>query len=230
MPYIIEKLPDPYLKKIKITFGSLLAVLPEKIPYEGHVWIGGRLARDGAQILSGKDVITEGLIFLIDSDDDPLPETMQYFDGLVASLGIHATVSKEWRNQSREAILLYANGEKLLDAQGCYKRPPPAIAKEQIITKEFVYRRLPQTVPFLRTLWWTGSFAKFGESFHDLDIFIDDTGHWNDRVPITEIIKMKHYFTKLLGCRVDVGCIMMLEREPIAMCKLYENGCLCPLP
>lgn len=210
---LVTTLPQTY-ETIKVTtMSDLLTVLPENLLYPFNVWISGSLSRDGK---------TAGnLTFLLEGEGDPSSEIMQYFNSLVEPLGISATASYQWRNQSIQAIRIYNDGRLILNKDGSFKEFPTPVNSKIEITPDYLYAILPQTIPFTETLYLAGGIPKNGFSLNDVDIMLEPTE------PKSKFSAIRKYFVNILGVKVDVGNTPMPDREPIYQFKLYENGELC---
>lgn len=223
MATIVSTLPQSNISIKTITLRELIEVLPEQLQYDYNVWISGRLARDGKT--------SDNLIFIIEQDTEPTSEVMQYFSSLVFSLGISATASENWRNRKEFLVRLYNSGKLIINKIDLtYTEPPSAIKSLSELTQEYVRSKLPAIIPFLDTLWLTGSIVKNGYSCNDLDIMVGEPILENDLVigfPNLESEKLsiiRDYFANLLGWQVHVGTKIMKEREPIYLYKIYGNG------
>ncbi len=223
MAQITTVLPQDQHPTAVVTIGDLLSVLPDTLPIDLNVWIGGRIARDG------KTAST--LVFLIESEEEPSAEIKQYFSSLVQPLGIQATVSNAWRNESITAMRLYNLGRLIVDKSTCQytELPGPIVARPDITVQEII-AKLPDTIPFTETLWLTGSLVKNGWSCKDVDILVGSTTDFTDAVAAATLSAIRKFFVAVLECRVDVGARVMPEREPVFVFKLYESGNKCPLP
>lgn len=210
----ITTLPQDYVPIVIVTIQDLVSVMPQTLLYPFNVWISGSLARDGKA--------TGSLTFLIEGDGDPTSEIMNYFNTLVQPLGVTATAAFNWKNKSLSAIRLYNNGQLIVNPDGSFKEFPAPINEKLEITIDYVYNRLPQTIKFKETLYLTGGLTRDGFSLNDVDIMLEPTE------PKTKFYDIKKFFTQILGVKVDVGNTPMIDREPIYLFKMYENGELCP--
>lgn len=204
------------IEPIKVlTIKELLTQLPETLNYNLNVWIGGKLARYGAT--------TENLIFFVDSIDYPSSEIMIYFHSFVEPLNFQATVSNDWKvNNNINTIKLYNNGRLIIDKETmAYKELPSIIEQNFIITYQDVLSRLPNEIEWNCVIYLTGSIVKNGFSNNDVDFIVFDN---IDRLIINDIRK---YLTSKLSCKVHVGSSIMIDREPVYLYKIYENGLLC---
>lgn len=216
MPVYVDTLPQK-IDAIKVTtLQDIISVLPETILYPINVWIADKIARFGKT--------TGNLIFLTDSENELLSELKIYFDSLITSLGIAATLSNEYKSNRYVAIRLYDNGELLLDKQTLtYKRSPSPIQAPPVLTVDEIKQKIPSTIPWTYTIYLTGGIVKTGWSVNDADLITFDE---MSRQTLGEI---RNYFTNIIGWKTDIGQIVMKEREPVYLFKLYESGSLCPL-
>jgi len=214
MPIYVDTLPQVQ-EQIKVTtLKQLVEVLPETINYQIDIWIAGKIARFGKT--------TENVIFLTDSLEEPSSELMCYFCDLVKSLGIVATLTNEYKNSRYLAFRLYDKGSLLIDKTTLtYKRLPEPITEAPVLTIDEVKQKLPQTIQWSYTIYLTGGLVKNGWSVNDADLITFDE---EARPQLAEI---RNYFTNLLGWKTDIGQTIMVNREPVYLYKLYENGGLC---
>lgn len=236
MAKIVTTIPQSIAPFKFITIDQVMAALPDTIPFMGVIGLSGK-------IVKGKQTTT--LIFQLRSDESVPSEMRLYFSGLISAAtngDFHATVNNAWRDLGLDIMWLYVDGEKILGNDLVYRRMPPPIEMPMEITWDLVRSRLPQTVPFMQTIWATGSIVKNGCSYNDFDTVVGEpkfdengevTGFENIEKP--QLIIMKRYFetqtnlgvTVFDKIRVDIGNRIMTEREPVYLCKLYENGSLC---
>jgi hypothetical protein len=191
--------------------------MPDVLPYELNVWVGDSLGKFGRT--SEKNVI-----FYVQSENFPSSEVMQYFNSLVEPLGLTATAVHTWYSQHLARIGIYNQGVLIRDRNSLTMTGAPIdIELPPVLTASYMRSRLPQTIPFQQTIWFTGScmHPEKGWSGKDADIIVFGE---EDRKKQVEI---KYYFENLLGWRVDVGAAVMANREPVYICKTYEGGELC---
>jgi hypothetical protein len=215
MPVYVDTLPQNIetIKTTKIT--DLVKILPEQIDYKINVWIGGKLARYG--------ITTDNLIFFGEVNNEPSVELKLYFSSLVKSLGVQATISKNWKVSSFDMIRLYNEGNLIIDKKTMkYIEPITEVHELPIIEVKEIIEKLPKEIEWKCTIYLTGGLVKNGWSANDIDIMTFDL--INDR---KIFIEMKNYFTDLFGWKTDVGSTIMEEREPIYLYKIYEKGELC---
>src|ERR1043166_1135106 len=214
MPIYTDTLPQSQTEPKSVTLRALVEILPEVLEQPFDVWIAGKLARFG--------ITTDNLIFLLDFADEPPPEIRSYFSHLVESLGITATASNGWKNQSIVALKLYNEGRLIIDkSTGTYRELPRA-RQLPILTIPEIVDKFPIEIPWQHTMYLTGGIVKNGWSANDVDIIIEEPG-----VQKKTLGEIRNYFTQLLGGRTDVGRRVMPEREPVYLYKLYEAGRLC---
>lgn len=206
MPTYVNTLPQNVAPIKTVTLQQLIDWLPMRIT-PMNVWIAGKIARFGQT--------AENLIFLIEQENEPDSETMEYFDSMVVGLGIHATVSNNCRNQNFSAIPLYSNGNKIASKSNFITQSVP------ILTVEEVMRKVPTRVKWPYDLYLTGGLVKNGWSANDADIIVFDSATKE------ELAEMRNFFTKLFGWKTDVGQKVMPEREPVYLYQLYSKGNLC---
>ena|ERR1051326_3695743 len=214
MAQFVATLPQREAEIKVTTIQDLVRILPEEIEYPIEVWIGGNIARFG--------ITTGNLIFLVDCDGEPSPEARAYFSGLAAPLGISATVGSNWKDQSIVAVKLYNDGKLLLDRETGSYRGLPVSRKIPILTAEEMCAKLPAKVPWTFTTYLTGGLVKNGWTANDVDFLILEP-----TLSRPVIYEMKKFFTRALGWRTDVGQLIMADREPVYLYKIYEQGKLC---
>lgn len=205
---IVTTLPQNIQEIKVISIKDLVRVLPNKLDYKVNVWIADKLARYG--------LTTENLIFLAECDE-PSVEMREYFNSLVKSLGINATVRSDWKNREWSALRLYNEGSLIINKKTmAYKELPTPVHTAPIITLDNL--KLPKEIPFKETLHLTGGLVKNGFTNNDVDFIAFDV---EDK---TLLCKMADYFTETLGIKTDVGNKIMPEREPVYCYKMYEEG------
>lgn len=206
MPTITNSLPQRD-EPIRITtFRDLIDTLPETIEFPLNIWIGGKLARYGQT--------SDNLVFLVEGEGDTSTELKLYFESISP---IPATVSTEWRNEKMGAVRLYNEGALIIDKKTLsYTELPKPTKLPPIITLEEIMKKLPKQVEWKQDIYLTGGLVKNGWSGNDVDFMTDaDTDTF---------VKMKTFFTNLLGVKVDVGNASMPEREPIYKYLIYKGG------
>jgi hypothetical protein len=201
----VNKFPQEIDPMEHITINQLVDVLPDSIPYNLNVWISGDLAKYGKT--------TQNLCFLIEQDSEPSNELMNYFDSLVKPLGKSATASHHWRNDLFTKLSLYQNGKLI-------RKEHFVIDGISEITSDYVKEYLPKAVPTHDPIYLTGSIVRQGWSRNDVDFicFNEDT---------ELLANLRKYLSNSLKCKVHVGNQVMPEREPVYLCKTYEEGALC---
>lgn len=226
MPIFVDTPVQEVAPIIKVTFADLVRVLPQTIPYTETVWVSGKIARYGQT--------TENLIFLMKMQSESSSETMQYFDTLVAPLGLRATASSQWKNSLFQAFPLYQKGELMIDKKTLtYTKLLEPSGDLPTITVNEVKSKLPATVPWTFNLHMTGGIVKNGFSNNDIDILVglivnEDGSYYFEKLDAQTIIDVRKYFTQLLGYKVDVGRVVMNEREPVYCSPIYQNGKITP--
>lgn len=204
---------------VSLTFLDLVASLPEEITFPLNVWIGGKLARYGKT--------SETVVFLLEIDREPTSEEMQFFDSLVQPFGLSGTASEQWRNEFIPAVRIYNEGRLVIDKiTGRINELPAPVQLKDEITPELIFPKFPAEIPYKETIWLTGGIAKNGYSMKDVDFLVGEMP-FNVVVPAERISEIRKFFYSLLNIRVDVGCKLMTDREPISLLKLYEGGILC---
>lgn len=211
MPIYTDTLPQNSTPIKTITFKEVLGVLPVSLPFSLNFWIAGKLARYGRT--------TDNLIFLVEGDETE--EMRNFFNALVEPLGIHATVSGNWKGNKYQAVRLYNEGRLIIDKETiAYTELPAETREAPVLTAQEALSRMPQTVEWKQTLYLTGGLVKNGWSANDGDIIV--TGD----IERKELGRMSRFFTEATGWKFDVGQAVMPEREPVYLYRLYENGCL----
>lgn len=214
MPIYVNTIPQKELEIRILTITKLVNALPEQLNYDLDVWIGGKLARYGKT--------TENLTFLVKMDNDPSSELMQYFNSLVEPLKFQATTSSDWKDSKISVLKLYNNGRLIIDKETMtYKELPSVIEEDRYeIQYDEVLGKMPNEIEFKQTIYLTGGLVRNGFSNNDVDFIVFDSE------PL-ERFELRQFFGKLLGTKVHVGPIIMKDREPVYLYKLYENGKLC---
>lgn len=210
MPFInTDKIPQNS-EPIKTTdIKQLVAILPETIPYKINVSIGGNMGRHG--------ITTGNLVFLVEILGEPTSEMQNYFNELVAPLGINAACY-DWRSEKGQRI--YNSGTLNIDRETLAFKfwPTPAIIAPVLTIEEFM-SKIPSTVPFDCEIDLTGGLLKNGWSAHDGDLIVEDVNISNQTRK--EIAK---YFTNLIGWKFDCGQKCMDERGSVYKTPLYKKG------
>ena len=97
---------------------------------------------------------------------------MQYFNTIVAPLGLEATATNNWKDKTVLAMRLY-NGGKLIvavvDGRVIYTEMPIPPADVTFLTAQDVRDKLTDTIPVSNTVYFTGSVERFGQSGNDGD-------------------------------------------------------------
>lgn len=213
MPIYTDTLPQKTEVIKTVTFKDLLSVLPDTLPFKQHFWISGKLARFG--------ITTENLIFLTNQDDEPNAELKTCFEPFISKLGKSSTVLNHWKQARFQTILLYDNGELIVDKETLAFKKLPSPTQVPIITTEFVLSKLPETIPWDETLYLTGGIVKNGFSCNDADIICFEL------TEVKKLAQMRDFFTDLFGWKTDVGVSVMKNREPVYLYKIYEGGKRC---
>lgn len=214
MAIYVNTIPQNISPIKTLTIKELVNILPEIIDYELNVWIGGKLARYGKT--------TDNLIFLIDSKEEPSSEIMNYFNSFVEQFDFQATVSNDWKNNNyMSTIKLYNDGKLIIDKETMTFKELPSVIEENIfITFEEVLLKLPKKIEWNFDIYLTGSIVKNGFSNNDVDFIIFDV----DKITLSNIRKC---FMTNLNCKTHVGHSIMIDREPVYLYKIYQNGILC---
>lgn len=214
MPIYTNKLPQDIAPIIEVTFKELVSNLPDVIPYEINVWASGAITRFGKTAYP--------IVFIGELETDPDSEMMNYFSSLVPK-ELGGTISKEYKRQDTVSpVRIYNKGKLIIDRETLqYTEMPTPIEPPTILVLNDLLKVLEPEIKWTCTMHLTGSLVKQGWSYKDTDIIIFDTQ------PKEVIDEMKKYFKKLTGWRVDIGNSVMVEREPVYLYKLYENGKLC---
>lgn len=208
MPIYVDTFPQQINPAKRITLAEVVAALPEVIPFELNIWVGGRLARDG--------VTSENLAFYAEMVGYPSTDLKTYFAQIISPLGITATVLNEWRRPEIAVVRLYNKGKKILGNDLVYREPPAPITLPRELGAQEFKAKLPKYLPFAFDIYLTGSMARQGFVTNDLDFII--AGGKDNCPPV------RKFFADLYGWKVDVGLTVMPEREPVYLLKLYEGG------
>lgn len=214
MAIYVNTIPQKKIEIRILTLINLIQILPETIPYDLDVWLGGKLARYGKT--------TENLTFLVKMEKEPSSELMQYFNSLIEPLKFEATVSENWKNSNLSVMKLYNNGRLIIDKKTMTYKELPSVLEEDRpeIKYEEVLAKMPNEIEFKQTIYLTGGIVRNGFSNNDVDFIVFDSD-------VTEKFEIRQFLGKLLGTKVHVGSIIMTNREPVYLYKLYENGKLC---
>ena len=214
MAIYVDAIPQN-VEPIKIlTIKDLVNVLPETLDYKFNVWIEGKLARFGKT--------TENLIFIIDSKEYPSSEIMMYFHSFVEPLGFQATASNNWKVSKNASLKLYNEGKLIIDKETMtYKELPSIIKENYYLNYQDVLNNMPKEIEWKQTIYLTGGIVKNGFSNNDVDFIIFD------EINTDQLFNIRSLFNKYLNCKVDVGRQVMIEREPVYLYKIYENGMIC---
>jgi hypothetical protein len=232
MAQVVTTIPQTVLPTAGITLAEVMAFLPQTIPFSGIIGLSGK-------IVKGKQV--GRLVFQLRDDVEPSAELRQYFAALVegATNGVHtATVNNAWRDLGLDIMWLYVDGQRIITNDLVYTQAVPPVPLPLELTSELVMARLPSAVPFAQTIWMTGGLVKNGFSINDLDFVVGEpafdgeevTGFSNVEKP--QLMLIKRHFEEVMNIgvtvfdriRVDIGNRIMSEREPVYLCKMYENG------
>jgi hypothetical protein len=212
MSAITTTLPQNIVPIKTTTLSQIIAVLPSTILYPINVWLGGKLARYGQT--------SDNLIFLTDSEKDPTNEQMQYFNGLVASLDVQATLGRGWKNEAITAMRIYDNGVLIIDPTTlAYTQLVAPSRTTPILTVDELMSSLPTTIDWQYDIYLTGGVVKNGYSNNDTDMIVFD-----EKLANSELAAMRDFFRKAVGWKVDVGRAVMPEREPVYLYLLYSGG------
>jgi hypothetical protein len=226
MARILDTIPAAAELPPKITFADLVPLLPDSIPYEYNVYVGGDLAKYGAT--------SRTIIFLMENRIEPIAEVMGYFNDLVSPTGLAGTVTNNLYNPESPAIRLYSNGRLIIDRQTlAFTELPTPIQQRPEVTIEDVISKLPAEIPFAETIYLTGSVALNGWSANDVDFLVGDANvskgavQFNGMQDRERLDEVRQYFSQSIGWKVHAGRKIMHEREPVVLLKVYENGLLC---
>jgi hypothetical protein len=207
---IVTTLPQTTTPIHTVTIREVVDVLPKTLPWPITVWVGDRLARFGRT--------TESITFLAEMDNEPTVEQRTFFEGLIAPLGLPATLIEDWKNQRYSAIRLYNEGKLIVDKDTMtYTELPTPVYEPPVLTVEEAVKLLPKEVPWKDKIWLTGGLVKNGWTANDFD-FIAET---DDQVRLRE---MAMWFTKETGWKTHVGLEVMKDKEPVFMYLCYEEG------
>lgn len=194
-----------------VTLTQVVALLPATLPYPMNFWIGGKIALYGRT--------AENLLFFVESDVPPTQEMMDYFNSIVAPLGIQATVTQNWKDQRYASIRLYNAGTLIIDPQTMtYIALPTEVASAPVLYIQDFMAKLPKTIKWTQTFYLTGGLVKNGWSCHDADMIVFDI------IDDPTLKEVKKFFADLSGWKFDIGKAVMTDREPVYLYKLYENG------
>jgi hypothetical protein len=211
----VTTLPQTIQPIHSVTIGEVVAVLPESIPWPINVSYADRLARFGRT--------TESITFLAEMGSEPTVEQRTYFEGLVAGLGLPATLRSDWKNQEHAAVRLYNNGRLIVDKKTlCFTELPIPLFQPPVLTVEEAIKKLPDDVPWKFKIWLTGGLVRNGWTANDFDFIAD----CDDKI---ELVKMSKYFTDKLGWPTHVGNEEMVLRKPVYTWLVYEGG-ICRKP
>lgn len=214
MSIIVEVLPQNIDPIVEVKITDLIGIMPDKLPWDINVWIGGKIAKYG--------VTTENLIFTTDSKEETNTEKRMYFNGLSEKVGTQGTLSSSWMLRDIGMMRLYNDGRLIIDKKTmCYKELPNPVASLPIFSITELVSKLERTVKWKENIWLTGGIVKNGWSANDIDFIVFD------EIPNNSLVEIKLYFTKLFGWKVDIGKKVMPDREPVYLYKLYDNGNLC---
>lgn len=209
---IVNTFPQKITPVKSITREEVIAKLPKRLKWKLNFYISGKLARDGKT--------AEALIFLVEQEDEPSVEMRMFFEKLFEPYP--ATVLEQWRRF--DAIRIYNKGRLIIDPKTmCFTELPSPIFSPSEITAEEIKKRLPKEVPFKYSLKIVGGMESNGWSRNDVDFITFDTTDGK------ELKRIAKYFSDVLKCKVEVGCVVMEEREPIHSFELYKDG-KCQLP
>ena len=217
MPEPSETLPQCTQEIRTVTITEIVQLLPEVLPWSLNVWYGDKLARFGRT--------AEGVIFLAEMEGEPSVEQREFFEKLLAPLGIAATLYEGWKNRRHEIVRLYNEGRLIVDKTTrplTFRELPTPVYEAPILTSEEFKRKLPLEIPFPYRLYLTGGLVKVGWTCNDVDFLAPNC--WD----VGDLAKMARYFSEKLGWKTDVGNRPMPEREPIFTFPkshpLYQGG------
>lgn len=237
MAIIVTEFPQNVIPVTAFTIEQLLAALPDNNPYPINMWVGGKMAKHC--------IVVDNIIFIAEQDEEPSVEMKNYFADIIRNLniGLTATVMNNWRDKSVDAIRLYNNGVLAIDRETkvqisntdvtIYKTLPAIVKTLPILTANYAKTRFAPSIPWLNTIYFTGSVPKNGWSCNDADFIlgrITIEGNeitYHDVIANKTLLDVQNYFTGLLGWKTHTGTKVMPEREPVVLYKLYENGILC---
>lgn len=226
MTNVVTAFPQNVAPMKVTTFGQLIAVLPDSIIYPINVWATDDMANYRQEV--------NNLVFATDQIAVPSVEQRQYFDSLVKLLGIDATLTNGWHNNTAYPIQLYADGKLVVNKTDLSITVPLNPTSPAILTAAAVWSLLPPTAPFTDTIWATGSMVSLAQSGNDFDMcagagIFDADGNLTGFEPIDDIANyanIRDFFSNLLGWKTQVGHTVITQRDPLFY-KLYENGQLC---
>jgi hypothetical protein len=215
MPIYTTTLPQLTEEIIAVKLENLINALPETIPFSINVWICDKIVQYGISI--------NNQVFLTEQEDEPSVEQKQYFNSLVTSLGIQATLMNQWCDKNYNAMQVYRLGELMIDKDTLtYKILPAKRSELPILKAEDVMAKLPQEIEWKNTIYMTGGLVRNGWSANDADFMILDT-----TVDNSILLEIRNYLNQILKWKVHVGKYIMHDREPVYLYKLYEDGKLC---
>lgn len=214
MPTYIDRIPQAQHPIVIVTLKDIVQALPAQIPYDVSVSIYGKITIYGQS--------AENIIFYIDSEEEPSMEMMQYFDSLVQGLGKQATAMKMRRGSERLMMRIYNEGRLIVDKETlAFTELPSKTKLSPVLTGDEVRAKLPSTFPWNYKVYLTGGIAKHSWSANDGDIIIFEPEAKADLPAI------RKWFLETMSWRFDVGQQVMYEREPVYLCKIYDNGNKC---
>ncbi len=214
MSKVIDVLPQNLDPVKTTTITDLIAILPQILPWPIRLMVSGKIARYGRTV--------GNLIFLSEGDGDPSSDMMQYFNDLVAPLGINATISYNWRNNQDIPLHLYNEGRLIIDKKTmAYTEVPMPVKEAPIITVQDLVARFPKEINWFDTIYLVGGMTANGWSANDVDLMIEGEKDFD------KLKTLRDYFTQVLGWKVQVGGQEFPNLFPIREIykfKLYENG------
>lgn len=211
MPIYVNSVPQN-INQVTLTIKELINALPENLIFNLNVWLSGSIAKYG--------VTVENLIFLVDTLEIPDPYIRNYFNNLVSPLNKQATVSNNWKNNNKNfSVKIYNDGKLIIDKETMtYKELPSVIQQCPGITFEEVVNLLPDNIKWNQVIYMTGGVVKNGFSNNDVDFIIFD------EISVNDMMDIRKFFTEKIGWKCDVGVSVMVNREPVYLYKIYENG------
>ena len=213
MPIYVNTVPQDVTPIRILTIKELINALPETLDYSINVWLTDKIARYGKT--------TDNLIFLSDGVTEyPSSEMMSYFDSLVSPMGFQATLSNDWKcNNTIANFKIYNDGRLIIDKETMtYKELPSTIVESYSISFQDVVSKLPSSIEWNHTIYLTGGIVKNGFSNNDVDFIVFD------EIDNETFVLMKKYFYGIMGCKTHIGKYVMVDREPVYLYKIYENG------
>lgn len=214
MPIYVDTIPQKQIPIVIVTLKQVVELLPDKIEYATNFWLGDKLIRFGQT--------ADNIIFYVDQAEEPTAEMRQYFNKLIEPLGKTATVLNSYRDTKFAMMRIYNDGRLIIDRTTLSFTELPSQTKlKPFLTSQEVLAKLPKEIPWKYKVYLTGGLVRNGWSANDGDIIIFD------QEARADLPAIRKYFSDICGWRFDVGQSVMVEREPVYLYKIYEDGNLC---